>query len=130
MPLKMTKTPRTLGRQLVREVRQRLAAAAGDEREVLEPHAAIALSVGARLERDDVAGDQLVVAGAAEARVLVHVQADAVAETVEEAVAKDRPRLLRALRRVPRGLVHVTGRLPDGLPARPGARRAARRLEP
>ena len=44
--------------EVVRVLRQVLGAVVGDEHEVLEPHAAVALPVEARLDRDDVAGAQ------------------------------------------------------------------------
>ena len=48
--------------ELVREVGQDLVAVLGDDDEILEPAAAEAAPVAARLDRDDVAGDQLVAA--------------------------------------------------------------------
>ena len=76
------------GARLVREARQRLGAVLGDEHEVLEAAAAEARAVEARLDREHVAGDELVVAGHAEHRLLVHLEPDAVAERVEEAVSR------------------------------------------
>ena len=46
--------------EVVREVRQDLAAVLGDDHQVLEPAAAVALAVAAGLERDHVAGQQRV----------------------------------------------------------------------
>src|SRR4051794_3942912 len=86
MPLKMRTGP-TLRRQLVRKVRERLAAVFGHEHEVFEAHASVALAIAAGLQRDHVAHHQLV-PRAAEPRLLVHVEADAVAEAMEEAVAQ------------------------------------------
>ena len=71
--------------ELVRKVRQGLAAVLGDDDEILEPDAAEALPVAAGLERDHVAGDERV-ARAAEVRALVDLEPDAVAERVEVAV--------------------------------------------
>src|SRR5262249_61966453 len=63
------------------------------------PAAAVAVAVEARLDGDHVAGDEL--AGSApEARLLVHLEPDAVAERVGEAVLEHLARLLRAQRRV------------------------------
>src|SRR5262249_41644580 len=53
--------------------------ALSDEDVILEPHAAVPLPVETRLDRDAVAGDELLVAEPAEARCLVHLEADAVA---------------------------------------------------
>src|SRR5215204_1727208 len=84
--------------ELVRKIRQCLAAVVGDEHEVLEPDAAVALAVAAGLERDHVARLQRV-APAAEAGPLVDVEPDAVAEAVEEAVAQHGAGLLAELGR-------------------------------
>ena len=71
---------------------QHLAAAVGDEDEILEPDAAERRVIEAGLERDHVAGDELPARHAAQVRPLVHLEADAVAEPVEEAaVAAPRP---------------------------------------
>src|SRR4051794_15352098 len=88
-----------LGCEVVREVGQQLAAVVRHEHEILEPAAAPAGAVEARLDRDDVARDQLA-RRTAEPRLLVHLEPDAVAERVEEAVLEDFPRLLRELRRI------------------------------
>ena len=69
----------------------------GDDDEVLDPDAEAAGDVDAGLDRDDVAGAEHVVGALAEARRLVDLEADAVAEAVAElvavaAVADDRPR--------------------------------------
>ena len=53
--------------EVVRVVREHLVAVLGDEDEVLEAQPAVARAVQARLDRDDVAGNQ-VVADAAQAR--------------------------------------------------------------
>ena len=73
--------------------------------DVLEPHAAEALAVEPGLDGHDVAGPQRLVAAAAEARLLVHGEADAVAEAVR--VARDRGRVDagRAARRRVAGLL-------------------------
>ena len=56
-----------LRREVVRELRQRLAAGLGHEHEVLEAAAAVARAVQARLDREHVAGDELVVAASCRA---------------------------------------------------------------
>src|SRR5581483_5854602 len=76
-----------------------LDAVLGDDRDVLEPDAAPAAAVETGLEGDHVAGDE-VVADAAERRALVHLEPDAVAERMEEAVLEHLSRRLRPLRRV------------------------------
>src|SRR4051794_10144983 len=132
MPLKIltgsSRLPPCLRRQLVREVRQRLAAVLGDEHQVLQPHTAVALAVGARLERDDVAHDQLVTR-AAEPRLLVHVEADAVAQTVEEPIAEDLPVRLRPLCRNAGLLVDLARDVVDLATMRARTDGCARRLE-
>src|SRR5579885_3168322 len=89
------------GRQVVRVPRQVLGAARGDEEEVLEPHAAEAGPVEAGLGGDDVARAQGVLRRQPEARLLVDLEADAVAEPVEEALVERRALLLRPPRRQP-----------------------------
>ena len=64
---------------------QHLRAVLRHEHEILEPDAAVAVPVEARLERDDVARDELAV-DAADTRLLVHLEPDAVAGGVVEAV--------------------------------------------
>src|SRR3954471_22931228 len=71
--------------QVVREIRQDLASSFGHDDEVLEPTAAEAAPVAARLERDHVADHELV-AEPAEVRAPVDLEPDAVAEPVEVAV--------------------------------------------
>ena len=85
-----------LRRQVVREVREALAAVGCDSDQVFQPAAAEALPVQARLDRDDVAFDERA-AGAAETRLLVHLEPDAVSEAVEEALVRHLARLLREL---------------------------------
>src|SRR5689334_4077941 len=89
--------------QVVREVRQVLVAVVGDEDEILEPYAPVALAVEPRLDRDDIAGDEIVV-HAAHVRPLVHVEADAVPEPVEEPVLEHFAVVLGALGRIAGGL--------------------------
>src|SRR6187200_3338138 len=98
--------------ELVRKLRQCLAAVLGDDHEVLEPDAAVALPIAPGLERDHVAGLQRV-AAAAEAGPLVDVEPDAVAEPVEEAVAQHGARLLAELGRQAGLVVGLAGRLVD-----------------
>src|SRR3954468_18002693 len=86
--------------EVVRVVGQRLAAVLRDQEEVLEADAADALdALDPRLDRDDVSGHELLVAGGAEARRLVDLQADAVAEAEVEAVVERLAGLARALGR-------------------------------
>src|SRR4051812_34066144 len=61
--------PQDSGLQVIRDVRQDLAAVLRDEQEVLEADAAVALAVRAGLDCDDVAGHERLVAGAAEGRI-------------------------------------------------------------
>src|SRR5262245_30502518 len=75
---------RRLRRQVVWEPRELLGAVLGDDDEVLEPAAAEAGAVQARLEREHLAAQQLLVPDHPEHGELVHVEADAVAERVEE----------------------------------------------
>src|SRR5437016_4382740 len=95
-----------LGFEVVRVLREVLGARLGDEDVVLEPHTAVPLPVETRLDRDAVAGDELLVGDEPETRRLVDLEADAVAEAVEEAVGERLARLLRPLR-------HLTGGLED-----------------
>src|SRR4051812_21985336 len=87
-----------LWREVVREVRQHLAAVRGDEHEILQAAAAPAGAVEPGLDGDDVARDELA-RRAPEPGLLVHLEPDAVAEAVEETVLQHLPRLLRELRR-------------------------------
>src|SRR5882724_12203290 len=73
--------------QLVGEVGEDLGPVLRDEDEVLQAHAAVALAVRPGLDGEDVTGDQHVGA-AAEAGRLVDLEADAVAEAVEEALVQ------------------------------------------
>src|SRR5215208_2262443 len=95
--LRLAQAPDRLS-ELVRKIRQRLASLVGDDHEILQPDAAVALPVAAGLERDHVAGLQRV-GRAAEPRALVDLETDAVAEPVEEAVAQHGAGLLGELRR-------------------------------
>src|ERR671918_2211505 len=85
-----------LGRQVVRVVGEELAAVLGDEDEVLQAAAAEAFAVEARFDGEHVAGHDLV-AVPAQAGQLVHLEADAVAEAVEEALLEHLPWGLREL---------------------------------
>src|SRR6058998_3964027 len=76
------------GHELLREGRQHLRTVLSDDDEILDPDAAETLQVNARLDRDDVAGDELVRGFRAEARGLVDVETDAVAEPVAEGLAE------------------------------------------
>src|SRR3954451_11135846 len=75
--------------EVVRVLRQRFAAVCRDQEQVLEADAADALdALDAGLDRDHVADDEFVVAGQAESRGLVHLQAHPVAEAEVEAVTE------------------------------------------
>src|SRR5262245_2455167 len=118
-----------LRRELVRELRQRLAAVVGDEHEVLQPAAAEAGAVEPRLDREHVTGDELVVAGHAEHRLLVHLEADAVAERVEEAAVERLALGLRPQGRIARALEDVADAVEHRLAGHARADRLARVLE-
>src|SRR5262249_2586124 len=60
-----------------------------------------AWAVEAGLDRDDVSGHEGIAAGDPHAGLLVHLEADAVAQTVEEALLQNLARLLRELGPVP-----------------------------
>src|SRR5262249_55297690 len=86
------------------------------------------LPVETGLEGDDVTGDEL--AGrAGEPGALVHLEADAVTEAVEEAAIEHLARCLRQLGRVARRLEHIAHEPEDVLPGDPGARRRERAVE-
>ena len=85
--------------QLVRAVGQALVAVLGHEQQILDPNAAEALLVDPRLDRDDVARDELL-ADHPERRRLVHLEPDPVPERVVEAVLEHLALALRQLRRV------------------------------
>src|ERR671937_353943 len=72
-------------RQVVRVVRDHLVTLVRDDDDVLEADAAVARAVQAWLDRDHVTGNE-VVPVSPHVRELVHLEADAVAEAVEEAV--------------------------------------------
>ena len=74
--------------QLLRERGEEVDAVVADDRQVLDPHAAEALEVDARLDRDGVPGAQRVARLGREARRLVHGQPDAVTEAVAEVLAE------------------------------------------
>src|SRR5262245_52831521 len=74
--------------QVLRERRQDLGLAVGDDDEILDPDPAQAGPVDARLDGDDVAGLEHAPRLLREPRVLVDDEADAVAEAVAERVAE------------------------------------------
>ena len=79
--------PTSADLQLVRIVRERLAAVLGDQQQILEADAADALdALHPRLDRDDVAGHQRLPAGQPQPRRLVDLEPDAVAQPEVEAV--------------------------------------------
>ena len=91
-------------------------------------HAADALAVEPGLDGHDVPGDER---GAvpAEARLLVDVETDAVAERVVEAFEEHLARLLRQLRRVAGVLENVAGDAVNGLALDAGPDRLERAVE-
>ena len=99
--------------EVVREPGQHLAAVLGHEHEVLEPDAADRRVVAARLDRDDVAGDERAAGQQPHVRAFVHLEADAVPEAVEEPAVEHLAGRLRALGRIPGGLVHLAGSVED-----------------
>src|SRR5215510_1887318 len=116
------------GLEVVRVVRENLAAVVGDEHQVLEPAAAVAVAVEAGLDRDHVARNELP-GGAAERRLLVHLEPDAVAERVVEAVLEHLAGLLREKGREA-ALLEDRGRDPVQLLARdPGFHGGDRAVE-
>src|SRR3954470_5358455 len=98
-----------LGRQAVRMRRQALGVIVRDQYEVLEPYAAEALAVRARLEGEDVAGDERVLLDLAEDRALVDLEPDAVSERVVEALDERYAVLLVEERRLPVGAEELGG---------------------
>ena len=86
-----------------------------DDDEVLDPHATPAREVYARLDRDDVAGDEITLRGRAKDGQLLQLEPDAVAEPVHD-LGDPRPLDLAAgegveLARVRTGLDLREGRL-------------------
>src|SRR4051794_24731055 len=96
--------------EVVRVLRERLTAVTCDEQQVLVAHAAEARQpFDPGLDRDDVAGDERVLARQPERRRLVDLEADAVPEPEVEAVRQALPGLARALGRVPGALDDLRG---------------------
>src|SRR2546425_522270 len=95
--------------EVVRIIRQDLGPVVRHEHDVLEPNAPIARAVEPGLDGDDVAGDEGLLRDAPHARRLVHLEADAVAERVEEAVLERLAWRLRALRGLARRFEDVAG---------------------
>src|SRR4029079_11576297 len=87
------------------------------EDQVLEPYAAEPVPIEAGLERDHVTRHELV-ARPREARRLVHVEADAVAEPVVEALPEDGALRPREARRISEGLVDAADLPPELRPVR------------
>src|SRR6266536_2145597 len=98
---------RPLWAQLVRIVREGLAAVLGHQEEILEPHLADVTLPQARLDRDHVAGDQLVMARLTKGRVLVDLKANAVAERELKALGRVVLRRAGSLSAMSGGLEHV-----------------------
>src|SRR5205823_9102335 len=106
---------RELGREVVREARELLGAVLGHDEQILEPAAAEPGPVETGLDREDLAALQLFVPDHAEHGQLVHLEADAVAERMEEALLERLPLALRALRRLAGRLEDLAAALVDGL---------------
>src|SRR4051794_35469244 len=83
-PRRACRCPATSRLEVVRVLGQVLGAVVGHEDKVLQTHAAVALPVEPRLDRDDVAGDELLVGDEPEVRLLVHLEPHSVTEPVEE----------------------------------------------
>ena len=99
------------------KLRQVLVAVLGDEHEILDAQPVGVRAVETGLDGENVAGDERGVAEDAEDRLLVHLEPDAVAERVEEALLERLALGLGALRREPCRLDLVADRVVDG-PAR------------
>src|SRR5204863_5304493 len=78
-------------------------------------YAAEVLTVDARLDGDDIAGEQLVAGTEPHVRRLVHLHADSMPEAVEEVLVERLARPKVARRAEPALLDHVTGDLPRAL---------------
>ena len=85
------------------------------------------MPVEARLEGDHVAGDERLALDPADARALVHLEPDAVAERVEEAVDEHLALVLVQLRRVAVLVEEVADRRWMSLPLTPGVTAATAR---
>ena len=109
---------RAQGVEVVRKVRQVLGAVLGDEHEVLEPAAAEALAVEARLERDHVAGDELAGRRGRGSAASCTSSPTPWPSAVEEAVLEHLARLLREQRRLAVLLEDVADSLKTSCPAR------------
>src|SRR6188472_1816963 len=99
--------------EVVRELGQHLAAVSGHEHDVLQPDAADRGVVTARFDRDDVTGNEGTAGKQPHVGALVHLEADAVTEPVEEATVEHLARRLRALGRITGCLVDLAGRIED-----------------
>jgi hypothetical protein len=96
----------SLGSQLVRIMREGLAALLGHQEEVLEAHLADVTLPQAGLDGDHIAGDQLAVPRLTEGRILMKLQANAVAKRELKALVRVLPRA-GSLSAMPGGLEHV-----------------------
>src|SRR3954447_23403233 len=103
--------------QVVREIGQDLVTVLGEEHEILQAAAAEAPPVAAGLDRDDVAGDEIVAHPAHEG-ALVDLEADTVPEPVEIPVLEHGPRRLAELRRLPGLDIGLAGALVQLAPVR------------
>src|SRR4051812_13213140 len=110
----MPVTGSRLRREVVREVRRQVVGAGfGDDKQVLHAHPAALRVDRAGLDGDDVPGHERLPARAPERGGLVDLEADAVTEAEEEAVAQRLPGRLRALRGMPGGLEDIAGHAVD-----------------
>ena len=106
-----------------------LAAVVGDEHEVLEPAAAEALAVEARLDGEHIAGDELARPVRPSPGCSCTSRPDAVAEAVEEPVLERLVGILRQLRREAVLLEELTGHAVELLPCDARANRVHRQVE-
>src|ERR1700694_1025712 len=86
--------------QVVREVREVLGAVLCHDDEIFEAAASVARAVQPRLERDDVARQQLAGPASSERRGFVHLAADSLREAVEEPAVEQGSGLLGVARRL------------------------------
>src|SRR6476620_1702197 len=107
---------RTLRGQLVRVVRKSFAPVLGHQEEILEAQLADVGLPQTGLDGDDIAGDQLAMPGLAKARILMDLEANAVAERELKALVRILLPGSRSLSAMPGGLEHVAD---DGLQRTP-----------
>src|SRR5579864_7346716 len=114
--------------EVVRVLRDPLRRVGRDVEDVLQADPAVTRAIEAWLERDHVAGDE-VVSDDRQPRAFVHFEADAVAEPVEEAAVEHLARLLRQLRGVAGRGEDIAGDLHEVASVHAGFRRLGRPVE-